>query len=90
MTPLRIVLASIILLTPSSAAFTQSSGRVRLTVMNDQSGHYNSATGPGALVAAQIAAEDFDGKILDKTIDVVALDHQNKPDVGSFACQAIL
>jgi branched-chain amino acid transport system substrate-binding protein len=83
MTHSRLVLTAIILLGLSGVASTQSSaGHVRLTVMNDQSGHYNSATGPGAVVSAQMAVEDFDGKVLGKTIDVVALDHQNKPDVG--------
>jgi branched-chain amino acid transport system substrate-binding protein len=56
--------------------------RVRIVVMNDQSGRYNSATGPGAVVAARMAAEDFGGEVLRKPIEVLALDHQNKVDIG--------
>jgi branched-chain amino acid transport system substrate-binding protein len=83
MTHSRLVLAAIILFGFSDIASTRSSeGHLRLTVMNDQSGHYNSATGPGAVVSARMAVEDFGGEVLGKPIDVIALDHQNKPDIG--------
>lgn len=67
----------------ATGAPAQVSGdRVVIAVMNDQSGHYNSATGPGAVVAARMAAEDLGGTVAGKPIEVVALDHQNKPDIG--------
>jgi len=44
---------------------------------------YSDATGKGSLVAAQIAVQDFGGKVLGKPIEVVAADHQNKPDIGA-------
>ena len=64
------------------AAAQHSATGVRIAVMNDQSGQYNSATGPGAVVAARMATEDFSGSVLGKPIEVIALDHQNKPDIG--------
>jgi branched-chain amino acid transport system substrate-binding protein len=67
----------------TTAAAAQVSGdRVVIAVMNDQSGHYTSATGPGAVVAARMAAEDLGGTVAGKPVEVVGLDHQNKPDVG--------
>ncbi|HTZ78566.1 MAG TPA: ABC transporter substrate-binding protein [Stellaceae bacterium] len=56
---------------------------VTLGVLNDMSSLYSDATGKGSLVAAQMAVEDFGGKVLGKPIVVLSADHQNKPDVGS-------
>ena len=80
LTSLLTALLWLVLATPASSQL--SDGRVRLAVMNDQSGHYNSATGPGAVVAARMAAEDVGGMIRGSPIEVIALDHQNKPDIG--------
>ena len=83
MTYSRLVLVAIILFGFPGVALAQSSGgHLRLSVVNDQSGHYNSATGPGAVVSAQMAVEDFGSTVLGRTVEVVALDHQNKPDIG--------
>jgi branched-chain amino acid transport system substrate-binding protein len=61
-----------------------SDGIVKIGVLNDMSGLYADLTGPGSVVAARLAIEDFQ-----KTskaglkVEVVGADHQNKPDVGS-------
>ena len=66
-------------------------GVVKIGVMNDMSGLYADISGPGALVAARLAVEDFQ-----KTskaglkIEVVGADHQNKPDVGSTVARTWL
>ena len=39
--------------------------------------------GIGSVVAAEMAAEDFGGKVLGQPIVIVSADHQNKPDVGT-------
>ena len=39
--------------------------------------------GPGSVIAAQLAVEDFGGKVLGAPIEVVGGDHQNKPDIGT-------
>ncbi len=56
---------------------------VTLGVLNDMSSLYSDATGKGSLIAAQMAVEDFGGKVLGKPIVVLSADHQNKPDIGS-------
>ena len=65
----------------ASAAEAQVS--VKLSVLNDMSGLYADISGPGSVVAARMAVEDF--KATDKGIkaEVVSADHQNKPDIGS-------
>jgi len=56
---------------------------VKIGVLNDQSGIYADLAGQGSFSAAQMAAEDFGGKVLGKPIQVITADHQNKPDVAS-------
>lgn len=64
-------------------AQTKVSGDVvKIGVLNDQSGPYADFGGKGSIVAAQMAIEDFGGRVLDKPIQLVAADHQNKPDIG--------
>jgi branched-chain amino acid transport system substrate-binding protein len=56
---------------------------VKIGVLNDQSGLYADLAGQGSVVAARMAAEDFGGKVLGKTIEVVFADHQNKADIST-------
>jgi branched-chain amino acid transport system substrate-binding protein len=56
---------------------------VRLGILNDQSGVYADYGGKWSVEAARMAVEDFGGKVLDKPIEIVSADHQNKPDVAS-------
>lgn len=64
-------------------AFAQiSDGVVRLGVINDQSGPYASLTGPGSVVAVQMAVEDMKAQLGAIKVEVISADHQNKPDVG--------
>lgn len=68
----------------SSAAQAQISGDVvKIGILNGMTGPYASISGKGSVVAAQMAVEDFGGKVLDKPIQIVSADHQNKPDVGA-------
>jgi branched-chain amino acid transport system substrate-binding protein len=68
----------------SAEAMAQVSGdAVKIGVLNDQSGLYADFGGRGSVIAAQMAAEDFGGKVLGKPIQILSADHQNKPDVGS-------
>jgi branched-chain amino acid transport system substrate-binding protein len=60
-----------------------SDGVVKLGVLNDMSSLYADASGKGGLLAAQMAVEDFGGKVLGAPIEVVSADHQNKPDIGA-------
>ena len=48
------------------------------------------ASGRGGVIAAQMAVEDFGGKVLGAPIEVISGDHQNKPDIGAgITCQSI-
>jgi branched-chain amino acid transport system substrate-binding protein len=55
---------------------------IKIGVLTDMSGPYSDNLGPGAVLAAQIAVEEFGGKVLGKPVQIVVADHQNKPDVG--------
>jgi branched-chain amino acid transport system substrate-binding protein len=56
---------------------------VKLGLIEDMSSIYSDITGIGAVTAAKMAVEDFGGKVLDKPIEVVSADHQNKADIAS-------
>ena len=56
---------------------------VKIGVLTDLSGLYADITGPGSMLAAQMAAEDIGLREKGWTIDVTSGDHQNKPDVGA-------
>ncbi|MGK9237184.1 ABC transporter substrate-binding protein [Inquilinus limosus] len=56
---------------------------VKVGVLNDRSGVYADITGEGSVVAARMAAEDFAAIDTSVTVEIVAADHQNKPDIGS-------
>jgi branched-chain amino acid transport system substrate-binding protein len=67
---------------PALAQAKISDGIVKLGVLTDMSGPYTDNNGPGSVLAAQMAAEDFGGKVLGMPIEVIYADNQNKPDVG--------
>lgn len=60
-----------------------SDGKVRIGILNDQSGVYADFGGKFSYEAARMAVEDFGGTVLDAPIEVVTADHQNKPDIAS-------
>ncbi len=69
-----------------ASAFAQqgkaSDDVVKIGVLTDMSGLYAEYGGPGAVMAARMAIEDFGGKMFGKNIELVSADHQNKPDVA--------
>jgi branched-chain amino acid transport system substrate-binding protein len=71
------------LLTASAAHAQISDGVVKIGVLNDMSSLYADIGGKGSVLAAQMAVEDFGGKVLDQPIEVISGDHQNKPDIGA-------
>jgi branched-chain amino acid transport system substrate-binding protein len=74
-------LGAVLAVTPAGAQL--SGDAVRIGVLTDQSGVFSSLSGPGGVVAARMAAEDFGGKVLGKSIEVLEADHTNKADVAS-------
>jgi branched-chain amino acid transport system substrate-binding protein len=78
------IIAGCALVLSAGGASAQLSGdAVKIGVLNDQSGLYADFGGRGSVVAAQMAVEDFGGKVLGKPVQVISADHQNKPDIGS-------
>jgi branched-chain amino acid transport system substrate-binding protein len=69
----------------SSAAQAQpvSDGVVRIGVVTDMSGALSDLSGRGSVMAVRMAVEDFGGKVLGQPVEVLEMDHQNKPDVAS-------
>ncbi|MEH2482071.1 branched-chain amino acid transport system substrate-binding protein [Nitrobacteraceae bacterium AZCC 2146] len=68
---------------PSLAADKISDDVVKIGILNDLSGIYSDFTGKGSAVAAQIAIDEMGGKVLGAPIELIAADHQNKPDIAA-------
>jgi branched-chain amino acid transport system substrate-binding protein len=84
---LGLVLATVLATAPALAAEKISDGVVRIGVLTDMTGYYSDLAGPGSVLAARMAAEDFGGKVLGAPIEIVSSDHQNKADVASNAAR---
>src|SRR5579872_7329517 len=72
--------AALLVLTAGAARAQVSDDVVKIGVLTDLSGPAASATGPGSVAAAQMAVEDFGGKVLGKPITLISADTLNKPD----------
>ncbi len=59
-----------------------SEDKVRIGVLTDLSGPYSETAGPGSVEGARMAIEDFGGKVLGKSSELISGDHQNKADIG--------
>jgi len=81
--------AGLLLCAAPAAAQTEkvSDGVVRIGVIEDMSGVYADITGKGAVAAAQMAIDEFGGKVLGMPIELVSADHQNKPDIAASAAR---
>src|ERR1700737_4644735 len=79
-----LALSGLLILTATATAVAQVSGDVvKVGVLTDMTGAYSDLAGPGSVIAAQMAAEDFGGKVLGKPIVIISADHQNKADIAS-------
>lgn len=65
-----------------ASAAAQGSKPLKIGVLEDMSGVYADITGQGAVVAAELAIADFGPTVLDRKIELVSGDHQNKADIG--------
>ncbi len=65
-------------------AHAQVSGdAIKIGFITDISGLYSDIDGQGGVEAIKMAVADFGGKVLDKPIQVVSADHQNKADIAA-------
>jgi len=78
-------LAAMLALACAGTAQAQiSDGIVKIGVLNDMSGLYADITGPGSVVAARMAVDDYlKASKSQLKVEIVSADHLNKPDVGS-------
>src|ERR1700684_405200 len=65
------------------AAQAQSPITVKIGVMSDMSGLYADLGGPGSVVAAKMAVDDFNPAAHGLKVEIVSADMLNKPDVGA-------
>jgi branched-chain amino acid transport system substrate-binding protein len=75
--------AAVFALSAAAVHAQYSEGAIKIGVMNDQSGTYADLAGPGSVVAARMAVEDFGAAKKGMKVEVLIADHQNKPEVGS-------
>lgn len=68
---------------PMAASAELSDGVLKIGVLSDMSGVYKTLEGPGAVVAAEMAVEDFGGSMMGTPIEIVSADHQNKADIAA-------
>ena len=76
-------LAAVPLATPGLIRAQSTSKPVRLGLLSDMGGPYRDVGGPGNRYAAELAVADFGGSVLDRPVEVLQADDQNKPDVAS-------
>ena len=76
------MLSTALMLGAASGALAQDK-TVKIGNLTDMSGLYSDLGGVGSTLAAQMAVEDSGLAAKGWKIDVIAADHQNKPDVGS-------
>jgi branched-chain amino acid transport system substrate-binding protein len=74
---------AVLILLPAPALAQISDDVVKIGVLTDMNGPASTPTGQGSVTAAQMAVEDFGGKVLGKPISVILGDHQLKPDIGA-------
>src|ERR1700744_3588569 len=74
----------------TTAAFAQGKPPLKLGGILDMSGLYADITGPGAEMAAKMAAEDFGGEVLGRKIEILAADHLNKADLAANIARDML
>jgi branched-chain amino acid transport system substrate-binding protein len=78
---MKLAIATAFALSLASAAYAQD-GTVKIGVLNDQSSSFSAIGGTEVVAAVRIAVADFGGEVLGKPIEIVAADHQNKPEVA--------
>jgi len=65
------------------AGAQQQTGPVRIGFITDMASLYADIDGPAGAEMVRWAVQDFGGKVLDRPIEVLTADHQNKADVAA-------
>ena len=64
-------------------ASAQATGPIKIGFITDMSSLYADIDGPAGGEMVKWAVEDFGGKVLGRSVEVLTADHQNKADVAS-------
>jgi branched-chain amino acid transport system substrate-binding protein len=72
--------------TPAHAQYTDNV--IKIGVLTDLSGLYADLAGPGSVTAAKLAVADFGAAAKGVKVEIIAGDHQNKPDVAASLASA--
>jgi branched-chain amino acid transport system substrate-binding protein len=67
----------------ATSAMAQDTGPVKIGFITDMSGLYADIDGPAGGEMVSWAVKDFGGKVLNRPIEVLTADHQNKADVAA-------
>lgn len=86
----KLLVAVAVLAASLSSAHAAEKPPIKIAIVNDQGGVYAEAGGPGSLVAARLAAEAFGGEVLGRKIEILAYDHQNKPDLAASLTRKLI
>lgn len=78
-----VAFTGIVVLASAASAGEISGGVVKIGVVTDASGPLSDSNGQGSLIAAKLAAEDFQKQNPDIKVELLFADHQNKPDIGT-------
>jgi branched-chain amino acid transport system substrate-binding protein len=68
---------------PAIIRAQSTSKPVKIGLLSDMGGPYRDVGGPGNRVATELAIEDFGGSVLDRPIQILQGDDQNKPDIST-------
>ncbi len=80
---LRTAIVSAAMLSAGAAYGQISDNLIKIGVLSDMSGLYADLGGPGSVLAARLAVEDFKAKEKGLNVEIIGGDHQNKADIGS-------
>jgi branched-chain amino acid transport system substrate-binding protein len=67
----------------TGAAYAQNTGPIKIGIITDMSSLYADIDGPAGAEMLKWAVQDFGGKVLNRPVEVLSADHQNKADVAS-------
>jgi branched-chain amino acid transport system substrate-binding protein len=76
-------LATAPLACPAILRAQSTSKPVRIGLLSDMSGPYRDDGGPGDMVTAKMAVEDFGGSVLYRPIEILQADDQDKPNIAA-------
>ena len=83
LTPLVASMALGLVAVASAPVMAQNAGPIKIGIITDMSGLYADIDGPAGAEMLRWAVADFGGKVLNRPIEVLSADHQNKADVAS-------